>query len=116
MTIDEAIEYCLEVAEHNEALIKRGYAGGCNSHDCSERAENHRQLAEWLKDLKEAKRLLQASEKTIDDYCRGYCECCKNRDFELARCGLVNGCRDKDNWEWILSYRVKELFKEAENG
>ena len=67
---------------------------------------------EQMLDLKEAKRLLQAAEKTIDDYCRGYCECCKNRDFELARCGLVNGCRDKDNWEWILSYRVKELFKE----
>ena len=67
---------------------------------------------EQMLDLKEAKRLLQAAEKTIDDYCRGYCECCKNRDFELAKCGLVNGCRDKDNWEWILSYRVKELFKE----
>ena len=67
---------------------------------------------ELRQELTEAKRLLQAAEKTIDDYCRGYCECCKNRDFELARCGLVNGCRDKDNWEWILSYRVKELFKE----
>ena len=53
MTIDEAIEHCLEVAEHNEALIKRGYAGGCNSHDCSERAEHHRQFAEWLTELKE---------------------------------------------------------------
>lgn len=53
MTIDEAIKYCLEVAEHNEALIKRGYAGGCNSHDCSERAENHRQFAEWLTELRE---------------------------------------------------------------
>ena len=62
MTIDEAIKYCLEVAEHNEVLIKRGYAGGCNSHDCSERAENHRQLAEWLTELKEAKRLLQAAD------------------------------------------------------
>ena len=68
---------------------------------------------EQMLDLKEAKRLLQAAEKTIDDYCRGYCECCKNRDFELARCGLVNGCRDKDNWEWILSYRVKALLKEG---
>lgn len=75
-----------------------------------------RKLDKAEKKLVEAKRLLQAAEKTIDDYCRGYCECCKNRDFELVRCGLVNGCRDKDNWEWVLSYRVKELFKEAENG
>ncbi len=71
-----------------------------------------RKLDRAEKELVEAKRLLQAAEKTIDDYCRGFCECCKNRDFELTRCGLVNGCRDRDNWEWILSYRIKELFKE----
>lgn len=59
-TIDEAIKYCLEVAEHNEALIKRGYAVECNSHDCSERAENHRQLAEWLTELKELRSIVDA--------------------------------------------------------
>lgn len=53
LTLDEAIKHCLEVAEHNEYLHKRGYAGGCNSHDCLERAEIHRQLADWLTELKE---------------------------------------------------------------
>lgn len=62
MTLDEAIKHCLEVAEHNEMLIKRGYAGGCNSHDCSERAADHRQLAEWLTELKEARRLLKTAD------------------------------------------------------
>lgn len=52
MELDEAIKHCLEVAEHNEYLHKRGYAGGCNSHDCLERAIIHRQLAEWLMELK----------------------------------------------------------------
>ena len=85
--------------------------------DCAEENQQSlekrdKMLRDTVEELCEAKRLLQAAEKTIDDYCRGYCECCKNRDFELARCGLVNGCRDKDNWEWILSYRVKELIKE----
>ena len=104
MTIDEAIKHCEEEAEKYMAY-------GIET-ECYQCGKEHEQLAEWLKELKEAKRLLQAAEKTIDDYCRGYCECCKNRDFALARCGIVNGCRDKDNWEWILSYRVKELFKE----
>ena len=126
MTLDEAIKHCEEVAEENdlaagmyEILAENNHnayeklTAETNSLRCAECAADHRQLAEWLRDLKEAKRLLQAAEKTIDDYCRGYCECCKNRDFALARCGLVNGCRDKDNWEWILSYRVKELFKEG---
>ena len=117
MTIDEAIKHCLKVAEENEDLSSKFDEWDdwekADADNCRSCAADHRQLAEWLRDLKEAKRLLQAAEKTIDDYCRGYCECCKNRDFALARCGLVNGCRDKDNWEWILSYRVKELFKEG---
>ena len=116
MTLDEAIRHCLEQAEENEKRADKCLFlyGEVNEivETCRECAADHKQLSEWLRDLKEAKRLLQAAEKTIDDYCRGYCECCKNRDFELAKCGLVNGCRDKDNWEWILSYRVKELFKE----
>lgn len=115
MTIDEAIRHCEEVAENNEQFASGkwiGSEGEANRQECLQCAADHRQLAKRLKDLKEAKWLLKAAEKTIDDYCRGYCECCKNRDFELARCGLVNGCRDRDNWEWILSYRVKELFKE----
>ena len=37
MTIDEAIIHSLEVAENNE---------------CAECREEHRQLAEWLKELK----------------------------------------------------------------
>lgn len=60
MTIDEAIKHCLEVAEHNEYLHKRGYAGGCNSHDCLERAIIHRQLAEWLTELKELRNSIGA--------------------------------------------------------
>lgn len=105
MTLDEAIKQFEEAAEkYMEYGIET---------ECYHIAMEDKRIAEWLKDLKEAKRLLQAAQKTIDDYCRGYCECCKNRDFELARCKLVNGCRDKDNWEWILSYRVKELFKEG---
>ena len=65
LTLDEAIKHCLEVAEHNEMLIKRGYAGGCNSHDCSERAANHRQLAEWLTELKNLKAII-AGYGTVD--------------------------------------------------
>ena len=46
MTIDEAIRHCEEVAE--------------KMNDC-ECAADHRQLAEWLRELKEAKRLLKAA-------------------------------------------------------
>ena len=64
MTLDEAIKHCEEVAKENEDSAKvfyhvsklethpdrkraeEGYVG------CKECAEAHRQLAEWLKELK----------------------------------------------------------------
>lgn len=57
MTIDEAIKHCEEVVEKNEQAKK-----DCNLwidteyEDC---CADHRQLAEWLRELKEAKRLLK---------------------------------------------------------
>ena len=49
MTIDETIKYCEEVAERLEG--KDGYA--YTDSTCDECAKEHRQLAEWLKALKE---------------------------------------------------------------
>ena len=40
MTIDEAITHCIEVAEQNE------------DQSCKKCANEHRQLAEWLRELK----------------------------------------------------------------
>ena len=57
MTIDEAISHALGVAERYERME--------DSHDdklkeeCLQCAADHRQLAEWLTELKEAKRLLR---------------------------------------------------------
>ena len=53
MTIDEAICHSEEVAEQNEELYamhcKMGVVG---EPKCKKCAEEHRQLAEWLKDYK----------------------------------------------------------------
>lgn len=99
MTLDKAIKYCLEVAEHNEALIKRGYAGGCNSHDCSERAENHRQLAKWLTELKEAKRLLKAAVEDMGE--ENFCaKVCKRDNF---------ACRVSDTCDFKWRYADEAL-------
>ena len=59
MTLDEAIKHCEEVAEKNESEVKRiqnrpPYA--CDFYHeeekCGKCAEEHRQLAKWLKDYK----------------------------------------------------------------
>lgn len=78
MTLDEAIKHCLEVAERNETsaitykncnefktnMYEKLTAEKAES-DCRECAADHRQLAEWLTELKEAKRLLKAAVEDI---------------------------------------------------
>lgn len=66
MTIDEAIKHCLEVAEENdlaagtyEILAENNHnayerlTAETNSSRCAECSADHRQLAEWLKELVE---------------------------------------------------------------
>ena len=48
MTLDEAIKHAEEVAERLETSCKRDWMG----EDDKRCAEEHRQLAEWLKELK----------------------------------------------------------------
>ena len=54
--LEEAIEHCLEVAENKEQaaydLLAFGYSTKEERNECIECAEEHRQLAEWLKELK----------------------------------------------------------------
>lgn len=61
MTIDEAIKQCNDVAEQNEKTARRigwQYEGTLldrGAKECLRFAAEHRQLAEWLKELKELK-------------------------------------------------------------
>lgn len=60
MTIDEAIKHCLEVAENNEQFVSGkwiGSEGEANRQECEQCAADHRQLAEWLTELKELREI-----------------------------------------------------------
>ena len=52
MTIDEAIKHAEKVAENQEFLWKDYGDDSMNARLCKECAEEHKQLAEWLKDYK----------------------------------------------------------------
>jgi hypothetical protein len=52
LTLEEAITHCIEVAEKNEASYKAESALGLGGYDCKKCADDHRQLAEWLRELK----------------------------------------------------------------
>jgi hypothetical protein len=57
MTLDEAIIHCEEVAKSNEDQVKNNVweKDSFTEKKCLECAEEHRQLAEWLKELKQLK-------------------------------------------------------------
>lgn len=98
LTLDEAIKHCEEVAEQNESsaiTYKNCKEINVNMYekltaekaenDCRECAADHRQLAEWLRELKEARRLLKWAVKGFrklgvslnnDGECDGNCLYC----------------------------------------
>lgn len=111
MTLDEAIKHCIEVAEKNdgEAEVYDLLAKNHNNtyekltasrfhSDCAECAADHRQLAEWLTELKElreqiqkAKAMLRDSSYTLDIMCNKLsgtigCEKCTYYNPETHDC------------------------------
>ena len=123
--IDEAIQHCLEVAEkherHAKILKKRLLGSGLNTVDyCLQCAADHRQLAEWLKELKElrslktdyvffkveAKKLLKAA---VEDFA--------HMDFHIYECdGMCDTCPlhgERDNClVWQYADEAEKLLKE----
>lgn len=57
MTLDEAIRHAEEVAENKRAESETAEIQGCDRYalKCAKCAEEHRQLAEWLRDYKRLK-------------------------------------------------------------
>lgn len=69
MTIDEAIKHCEEVAEKNEAQAEKWQEEGGEEWGkttaCRECASDHRQLAAWLRELKD----LREENKVLANEC-----------------------------------------------
>lgn len=69
LTLDEAIKYCLEVASENDSQAAEynehdewEFANKCNCEQC---AADHRQVAEWLTELKD----LREENKVLTSEC-----------------------------------------------
>lgn len=94
MTLDEAIKHCEEVAEANEKQYSEnpeqlGYTE--KFYDCKECADEHRQLADWLKELKKYREHETTMFKPIATDTRGYacqfscnvCDCIVSRSHYM---------------------------------
>lgn len=111
LTLDDAIKHCLEVAEQNDTQAEKWQKEGGEQWGkttvCRECAADHRQLAEWLMELKdlraeqndqytfirelmdelkEAKRLLKAAVEQMVQVGE-VCDCIHSQDCPLDECG-----------------------------
>lgn len=76
MTLEKAIRHCEEVAEEQEKKARKKNDGTMSTRiKCEECAKEHRQLAEWLRELK----ALRAEQKDV--YMNGY-----NEGYEDGYC------------------------------
>lgn len=86
MTLDEAIEH----------------AEWCVENSCGECADDHRQLAEWLRELRdirsENKTMRKFIQSYVDDYIHDNCGSCYGSLCEDCDCWLSN-CTDEFR-EW----------------
>lgn len=97
MNLDDAIKHCEEIAESKEKQVKNGdwKKDSLTERNCIKSAEEHRQLAEWLKDYKRLKeqepKWIPVSERLPEEdgdyyvtYEKGYAE-----DYDLPPKGIA---------------------------
>lgn len=106
-TLDEAIEYCEEEIEQAEK--KADYRPRMDLYDeiesraeCLKRAADYRQLAEWLRELKEAKRLLKLAIEDLNNI--GSCRTC------VKFVDICKGCRT--DYRYVHADEAEKLLKE----
>lgn len=78
LTLNEAIKHCFEVAENNEQLASGkwiGSEGEANRQECEQCAANHRQMAEWLSELKDLRNYIN---------CMAYSESDKQSEWVIS--------------------------------
>ena len=96
MILDEAIKHAEEVAEQNEWFE----ANYLENRGCKECAEEHRQLAEWLKELKKYKEkdTPQLVIYSGDGYADGYLV------YDYAKCPNCDREFEEDRDEWEMPF------------
>ena len=122
MTIDEAIKHCLEVAERLEKKantygIKRAYIPKSQETvDCISCAADHRQLAEWLTELKEAKRLLKlAVEDMYNSVNDVHCKYCSKWHTDQCQGTSHLDCYIENKFKWRYADEALKLIGGSEN-
>lgn len=116
LDIDSAIKHCLEVAEEQERkaqFMGRQFVGTALAYyqnKCFECVAEHRQLAEWLTELKDLreeneqlKRILKVAISNIYKKCS-----CENSDCDI--CETETACDYDNRFTWKLEKEAFDLI------
>lgn len=114
MTIDEAIKHCEDIAESCE--FEAGHCDKTDRYEChvmhelGKCAADHRQLAEWLTELKEAKRLLKSATNVLNMFIP--CD----EDYNCSECiKQRQNCDYDDSFKWRYAAEALKLIGEDKN-
>ena len=66
LTLDEAIKHCEKVADDQDWLASSYDDGSMGKKLCNECASEHRQLADWLRELKAYRKILANADRIIE--------------------------------------------------
>ena len=106
MTLDEAIKHCLDIADGQDKCADISVSEHAKER-IRECAADHRQLAEWLRELRKAKRLLGEALRTLNDgSCNKDCRQCKWNE---------NGCEMSCRFAWRYGDEVSALIGDGNN-
>ena len=106
MTLDEAIKHCEEVAKSKTKQVENGdwEKGSSTERACIECANEHLQLANWLKELKAYRDARAEINQALNDDARG-----EQNDYERGRKSGIFLC------ESIISVKIGESRSENPN-
>lgn len=125
LTLDEAIKHCEEVANQKEisaityknckefkANIYEKLTAEIAENDCTECAADHRQLAKWLTELKESKKLLKMA---VEDLSKMPCNKDTYSPDSCYICVKHGSCSYTDSFKWCYADIALKLIGDDTN-
>jgi len=112
MTLDEAIKHEEKIVEeeqyeYQECVATHNMEGAMN---CRKYAEEHRQLAEWLKELKSHREIHDVLLQTLVDFDLDIC-CDDLMDNEKEQKICEENCDSKSKGCWVRWAKMKAMEK-----
>lgn len=111
MTIDEAVKERQKVIEVQEKLYEESSSDESKG-IIKSATDNDRQLVEWLKELKEAKRLLKMA---VEDISTMPCNNDTHRPDSCCICEKHGNCSYTDSFKWCKADIALKLIGDEPN-